>query len=315
MENSDTSDFRYDDRVVVITGAGGGIGRAYALAFAEQGAKVVANDLGVGVEGAKKDENSRAADNVVMEIKESGGEAVANYSAVESGDEIIEQAMDSYGHVDVLINNAGIVFPVPFSDMTFEQWGQMLDVHLNGSFKCSKAAWPYMQAREYGRIIMTASPVMYGAEYLAHYSSAKAAMPGLANSIAAEGARFNIHCNTIVPTAMSRMIENGLPEADLSKLSIDPVDIAQLALWLCHENSSESGGIYEVGGGFIARMRYAHSKGVKFENAGFSAHDIVERKSDINNFDAPFFPADSAEMTSRTGLNSTDLSVFGEKPQ
>ncbi len=312
MNDPKNNSFRYDDRVVVVTGAGGGIGRAHALAFACQGAKVVVNDLGVSIEGGELDDNSRSADRIVAEIKKSGGEAIANYSAVESGHEIVEQAMDSYGRIDVLINNAGIVFPAPFSDMTFEQWRKMLGVHLDGSFNCAKAAWPHMQVNRYGRIIMTASPVMYGAEYLAHYSAAKAAMPGLANSLAAEGAPFNINSNTIVPTAMSRMISQGLPTTDLSKLSIDPGDIAQLAMWLCHEDSNESGGIYEVGGGFIAKMRYAHSKGVKLKAGAFSAQDIEDKKDDIDNFEAPFYPEDSAEMTRRTGLDLENLAAFGE---
>ena len=312
MDNSGKDGFRYDDRVVVVTGAGGGIGRAHALAFAQQGAKVVVNDLGVDVEGNQQVDSNNAADDVVQEIKRAGGEAVASYSSVESGHEIIEQALDEFGQVDVLVNNAGIVFPAAFSEMTFEQWRKMLSVHLDGTFVCTKAAWPYMQANKYGRIIMTASPAMYGAEYLAHYSAAKAAMPGLANSLAQEGAPFNIHCNAIAPTGLSRMIAAGQPSEDLSKLSIDPADIAQLAIWLCHENTEESGSLYEVGGGFVAKFRYAHSKGAKFEPGAFTAKNIEERKHDIDNFDEPYYPADSAEMARRTGLDLAVVRAFGE---
>ena len=311
MTGSNESGFRYDDRVVVITGAGGGIGRAHALAFARQGAKVVVNDLGVSVDG-EQDGASNNADRVVSEIEEIGGEATASYSSVESGQEIIEQALDTFGQIDVLINNAGITFPVAFEDMTFEQWRRIHRIHLDGSFTCSKAAWPHMKARQYGRIVMTASPAMYGAEYLAHYSTAKAAMPGLANSLALEGAAFNIHCNAIAPTALSRMVSSALPQQDMSVFSIDPMDVAQLAVWLCHEGTNESGSLFEVGGGFVAKFRYAHSKGVKFESGAFTAQDLADHKQEIDDFDVPFFPAGSAEMSKRVGLDLDGVAVFDE---
>lgn len=312
MSRSNNDRFRYDNRVVVVTGAGGGIGRAHAQAFAQQGASVVVNDLGVDVAGEGSGDSRSAADEVVATIINQGGEAVANYSPVESGDEIVKQVLDSYGRIDVLVNNAGIVFPAPFSEMTYAQWRKLLDTHLDGTFVCTRAAWPHMQANNYGRIIMTASPVLYGADYLAHYAAAKAAMPGLANSLASEGAPFNIHCNVIAPTAMSRMISTGLPSEDLSKLSIDPMDVAQLAVWLCHENTNETGSLYEVGGGFVAKLRYAHSKGAKFESGAFTAQDIEQNQQDINNFDAPFFPAGSAAMSRRTGLDFEEPTAFGE---
>lgn len=308
--SSGKKEYCYDRRVVIITGAGGGIGRAHALAFAQQGASVVVNDLGVSVEGQQIADN--AADQVVSAIKAQGGDAVANYSSVVAGHEIIEQAMDEYGRVDVLVNNAGIVFPSAFAEMTVEQWRKVLGVHLDGTFACCKAAWAHMQASKYGRIIMTASPVMYGAEYLAHYAAAKAAMPGLANSLAREGAEFNIHCNAIAPVAMSRMVSAGLPSEEMSKLSIDPSDVAQLAVWLCHESTQETGSLFEVGGGFVAKFRYAHSQGVKFESGKLSALDIEENLTLINDFNAPFFPADATEMSARMGLNPGDQSVFGE---
>ena len=134
MSATKNSTFRYDDRVVVITGAGGAIGSAYALEFARRGAKVVVNDFGTSSLGEKETEGTSPADKVVAEIKSHGGEAIANYSSVESGQEIIEQALDSYGQIDVLINNAGISFPVEFSDISLEQWHTMLRVHVDGSF-------------------------------------------------------------------------------------------------------------------------------------------------------------------------------------
>lgn len=313
LDKSEEKGFRYDERVVVVTGAGGGIGRAHALAFSRLGARVVVNDLGVSIEGDKQLDSANLADQVVAEIEALGGEAVANHSSVTSGHEIIEQAMDSFGRIDVLINNAAVSFPLAFSEMDLEMWHKMLSVHLDGPFICSKAAWPHMQANQFGRIIMTASPVMYGMENQAHYAAAKAAMPGLANTLAQEGAPFNIHCNTIAPVALSRIVAQAFPPEYLSTLSIDPGDVAQLAVWLCHETTQVSGSLYEVGGGFISKFRYAHGKGAKFESGSFTAKDIEENLQAIEDFTEPFFPANTAEIGGRMGLGSTNVRPFDQE--
>lgn len=312
MSLSTNDQLRFDGQVAVITGAGGAIGRSHALAFARRGARVVVNDFGTSLEGVQEADFVSSADKVVAEIKGLGAEAVANYASVECGDEIIEQAMDNYGRVDVLINNAGIVFPMPFAEMTYEQWRKIQSVHVDGAFTCTRAAWKHMQAQHFGRIVMTASPVIYGGEMLAHYAAAKSAMRGLAGSLAIEGGPANIHCNVIVPTAASRMVTQALPEEFVAKLAIDPDNIAQLAVWLCHKDNPENGSMYEVGGGFVGKIRYAHSKGARIGTQEFSAETIEANKSDIENFDQPCFPSDSVEVTARAGLDVSSLSPYAE---
>ena len=304
MGHSEENEFRYDERVVVVTGAGGGIGRAHALAFAQQGARVVVNDLGVSIEGEPQADVTNSADQVVAEIREQGGEAVANYSSVTSGHEIIEQALDSFGRIDVLINNAAISFQVPFVEMTLELWRKMMSVHLDGTFVCTRAAWPHMQANKYGRIILTSSPTIHGLANVAHYVAAKSAMPGLANALAVEGAPFDIHCNSIAPVALSRIVTAAYPPEFLSQLSIDPGDVAQLAVWLCHESNEASGSIYEVGGGFVAKFRYAHARGASFESGVLTAKNIEENRHAIEDLDEPFLPASAIEVGMRLGMGA-----------
>ena len=312
MSASNNNSFMFDDRVAVITGAGRGIGRAHALAFARRGAKVVVNDFGTSVEGEQQAGFSSAADKVVAEIRELGGEAVANYASVEAGHEIIEQALEDYGQVDVLVNNAGIMTAIPFAEMTFEQWRKMHGVHVDGAFACTRAAWKHMQASNYGRIILTASPAMYGSAMLAHYAAAKSAMVGFAGSLAQEGASCNILCNAIVPTAASRMVTGALPDEFVAQLNIDPDNIAQLAVWLCHEASQESGYVYEVGGGFVGKIRYAHSKGANIGAENFSAELIAANMRDVDDFSHPVLPENSMEATARAGLDLGGINPLAE---
>lgn len=174
----------FKDRVVVITGAGGGLGKVYALAYASRGAKVVVNDLGGTLGGSGH--NSKAADLVVDEIKKAGGIAVANYDSVnENGEKIIETAIKEFGRVDVLINNAGILRDVSFAKMTEREFASVVDVHLTGGYKLSRAAWPYMRSQKFGRIINTASPAgLFGNFGQANYSAAKMGLVGLAETLA-----------------------------------------------------------------------------------------------------------------------------------
>uniref|UniRef100_A0A669E0T8 Hydroxysteroid (17-beta) dehydrogenase 4 n=1 Tax=Oreochromis niloticus TaxID=8128 RepID=A0A669E0T8_ORENI len=210
----------FEGRVVLVTGAGGGLGREYALAFAERGASVIVNDLGADTKGGGK--SSAAADKVVEEIRAKGGKAVANYDSVEDGEKLIQTALDAFGRIDLIQR-----------------------VHLRGSFLVTRAAWNHMKNQKFGRIIMTASAAgIYGNFGQANYSAAKLGLLGLANTLAIEGRKYNIHCNTIAPVAGSRLTETVMPP-DLVA-SLKPEYVAPLVLWLCHEQCQENGGLFEV---------------------------------------------------------------------
>ena len=177
---------RFDDQVVVVTGAGNGLGRSHALMFASRGAKVVVNDLGGSRDGAGGGQT--AADRVVQEIVEMGGTAVANYDSVEFGEKIIKTAIDTYGRVDVVVNNAGILRDKSFPKMTDEDWQLVFLVHMLGAYRVTHAAWPYFREQKYGRVIMTSSAAgIYGNFGQANYSAAKLGLVGFANTLAVEG--------------------------------------------------------------------------------------------------------------------------------
>uniref|UniRef100_A0A669BQQ5 Hydroxysteroid (17-beta) dehydrogenase 4 n=1 Tax=Oreochromis niloticus TaxID=8128 RepID=A0A669BQQ5_ORENI len=219
----------FEGRVVLVTGAGGGLGREYALAFAERGASVIVNDLGADTKGGGK--SSAAADKVVEEIRAKGGKAVANYDSVEDGEKLIQTALDAFGRIGVYKPSMEILRP--------------LVVHLRGSFLVTRAAWNHMKNQKFGRIIMTASAAgIYGNFGQANYSAAKLGLLGLANTLAIEGRKYNIHCNTIAPVAGSRLTETVMPP-DLVA-SLKPEYVAPLVLWLCHEQCQENGGLFEV---------------------------------------------------------------------
>ena len=206
-----TKELRFDGKVAIVTGAGGGLGRSHALLLASRGAKVVVNDLGGSFTGEGK--SASAADKVVAEIKEKGGEAVANYNSVEDGDQIVKTAIDTWGRIDILINNAGILRDVSFQKMTQADWDLVYKVHVLGTFKVTHAAWNYMRDQGYGRIINTSSAAgIYGNFGQANYSMAKLGIHGFTQTLAAEGRKRNIIVNTIAPIAGSRMTETVLPQ-------------------------------------------------------------------------------------------------------
>lgn len=245
---------RFDDRVAIVTGAGAGLGRVYALELAKRGAKVVVNDLGGARDGAGKGSKG-PADKVVDEIKALGGRAVANYDSVataEGGKSIVKTALDAFGTVDVVINNAGILRDKSFLKMEPDNWQTVLDVHLNGAYYVTRPAMTVMKEKGYGRILMTTSAAgLYGNFGQTNYTAAKMGLVGLMNTLKLEGQKYNIKVNTIAPVAASRLTEDILPPDFIDKLK--PELVAPMALYLVSEQCPVSGNIYNAGLGCYNR--------------------------------------------------------------
>ena len=283
-----SGELRFDEKVVIITGAGNGLGRAHAHLFASRGAKVVVNDLGGSATGEGAE--SAAADEVVEEIRAAGGEAVANHDSVEFGDRIVQTALDTWGRVDVVINNAGILRDRSFQKMSDEDWRIVHKVHVLGAFRVAHAAWPHLREQRYGRILNTASAAgVYGNFGQANYAAAKLALVGFSNTLAVEGAKRNIHTNTIAPLAASRLTEGIVPDAMFDALG--PELVSPLVLWLCHEDCEENGGLFEVGGGFFAKLRWERAGGRIFRlGRSITAESVRESWGDITDFSTPTHP-------------------------
>ncbi len=257
-------DVRYDGRVAIVTGAGAGLGRVYALDLAARGAKVVVNDLG-GPRDGSGEGTLAPADKVVEEIKAAGGEAVPNYdnvATVEGGENITKTALDAYGKVDILINNAGILRDKSFIKMEPENWDAVLNVHLRGAYCVTRPAFKVMKENAYGRIIMTTSASgLYGNFGQTNYSSAKAGLVGLMNSLKAEGAKYNINVNTIAPVAASRLTEDILPPEAFDKLK--PEYVSPMTLYLVSEECKETGSIYNAAMGVFNKAAILTGPGAK----------------------------------------------------
>merc|ERR1712216_1120234 len=281
------AELSFKDKVVLITGAGGGLGRAHALFFAARGASVVVNDLGGSTKGDSKG-SSNAADKVVAEIKAMGSNAVANYDSVEHGEAIVKTALDAFGRVDIVINNAGILRDVSFSKMTDRDWDLIFLVHVRGAYSVTKAAWEVMRKQKFGRIVMTTSAAgLYGNFGQANYSAAKIALVGFASTLAKEGASKNVHCNCIAPIAGSRMTETVLPKELVDALK--PEYVSPLVAWLCHEDCEENGSTFEVGAGWISKVQMQRSEGKMFDlSPPFTCEDVRDGWDEVCDFDKDF---------------------------
>ena len=266
------SEVRFDGRVAIVTGAGGGLGRSHALLLASRGAKVVVNDLG-GARDGTGGGSANMADQVVDEIKAAGGEAVANYDGVDTaagGENIVKTAVDAFGKIDIVIANAGILRDRAFHNIEEEDWDKIFAVHVKGSFNVIQPAFRLMRQQSYGRIIVTTSNAgLYGNFGQANYSSAKTALLGLASTLELEGAKYNIKANVIAPVAASRLTEDVMPPAVLEKLK--PEFVSPMVAYLCSEECEVSGNILTAGGGYVGRAAIVESKGAVLPDISIEA--------------------------------------------
>lgn len=282
------SEPRFDHRVAVITGAGRGLGRAYALLLGSKGAKVIVNDPGGSLSGQGDD--AGPAEEVAREIRAAGGEAVsctASVATPEGGSAIIQAALDHYGRIDILIHNAGIVRAASLLEMTQQDFDAVLDVHLKGAFHVVRTAFPHMCKAGYGRVVLTSSiGGLYGNHGVANYGVAKAGMIGLSNVVALEGAARDVKCNLIVPGAVTRMAEG----IDISAYPpMSPELVAPVVGWLAHESCNISGEMLVSIAGRIARAFIGESPGVYRDS--WSIQQVGEQMDAIRNVDAPLiFP-------------------------
>jgi len=291
------TNLRFDEQVAVITGAGGGLGKQYALLLASRGARIVVNDTGASVTGDGAD--SKAADVTAAEIRDLGGEAVADGHSVttpDGGQAIIDAALDAWGRVDIVINNAGIVRDAPFEEMTADRLEPLLDVHLRGAFYVTRPAWKAMRKQGYGRILNTCSAAgILGATGMSNYGSAKTGLIGLTRVLAAEAGSENIKINAIAPIAYTRMLAHsvdgaGQPDdpsaqAVLDELvgqylqKLDPALVAPVAAFLTHRDCPVSGEIYTVGAGHVSRFFIGRTKG--FYSPTLSIEDVRDNLDTI----------------------------------
>jgi NAD(P)-dependent dehydrogenase (short-subunit alcohol dehydrogenase family) len=317
-----TNDLRFDERVAVITGAGGGLGKQYALLLASRGARIVVNDTGGSVTGDGS--NVEAAKVAAEEIRQRGGEAVADSHSVtspEGGLAIIDTALRTWGRVDIVINNAGIVRDAPFQDMTPDRLEPLVDVHLKGAFYVTRPAWKVMREQRYGRILNTCSAAgILGAEGMSNYGAAKTGLIGFTRVLAAEGADQNIKVNAIAPIAYTRMlahsvdgatgrqavdgaghqaVENDASARVLDDLvdqylqKLDPALVAPVVAFLTHQDCPVSGEIYTVGAGHVARFFIGRTKG--FYSPALSIEDVRDHLQEIRDeagYTVPAGPAD-----------------------
>ncbi|WP_228534301.1 SDR family NAD(P)-dependent oxidoreductase [Nocardia sp. BSTN01] len=276
------SELRFDDRVAVVTGAGRGLGRAYALLLAERGARVVVDDPGGSMRG--EDPDAGVAAEVVAEIAAAGGTAVACTASVatpEGGRAIVDTALDRFGRLDILIHNAGTVRYGSLTELSYEDFEAVLDVHLRGAFHTVRAAFPVMNEAGYGRVVLTSSiGGLYGNRSVANYAVSKAGMIGLSNVVALEGAEAGVRCNIIVPSAVTRMAD-GIDTSAYPDMR--PELVAPAVAYLAHESCSLTGELLVAIAGRVARAYIAETPGVY--QPSWTVDEVAARIDDIRNTD------------------------------
>jgi len=316
------TDLGFDGRVAVVTGAGGGLGREYALLLASRGARVVVNDTGGSTAGEGTDEGP--AENVAREIRDLGGEAMADTHSVatpEGGKAVVHTALDAYGTVDIVVNNAGILRDAPFHDMTAELLDPVLDVHLKGAFFVTRPAWNAMREQGYGRVVNTTSAAgVLGTANKSNYGAAKTGLIGLTRVLAAEGAAYGIKVNAVAPIALTRMLTQSMtrtgaqgkaPEREPDHAersmtvermrsfvdSLDPALVAPVVAYLAHEDCPVSGEMYTVGAGHVARFFVGRTDG--YFNPALSMEDVRDHFEEIRDEEGYTVPKDPGEETGR----------------
>jgi NAD(P)-dependent dehydrogenase (short-subunit alcohol dehydrogenase family) len=281
------ADLGFDGKVAIITGAGGGLGREHALLLASRGAQIVVNDLGGSVSG--EGGSTGPAQTTAKEIEDLGGVAVPdnnNVATAEGGEAIVKTAVDAFGRVDIVINNAGILRDKTFQNMTPDLLYPVLDVHLKGAFHVTRPAWVKMREQNYGRVLNTASSAgILGNFGQSNYGAAKMGLVGFTRVLAAEGAKYNIKANAIAPVARTRMTEDLLgPMVD----KLDPALISPVAAWLVHEDCPVTGEIYSVAGGRVARFFIGLTQG--YYNPKLTLEDVRDHFDEIRNEEGYIVP-------------------------
>ncbi len=268
------STVEFKDRVAIVTGAGGGLGRSHALELARRGVKIVVNDLGGSVDGSGGSQTM--AEQVVAEIEAAGGEAIANGANVTKPDEVqamVDEAIAKWGHVDILVNNAGILRDKSFSKMTMDDFRLVLEVHLMGSVICTKAVWGHMKERKFGRIVMTTSSSgNYGNFGQTNYGAAKTGVIGLMNTLCLEGAKYDIRVNALSPTAATRMTEGLMPEDALALLTVESVTAGLIPL-VCEDAPNRL--IMCAGAGGYAATKIYETQGIHLKPDEQTAENVM----------------------------------------
>jgi NAD(P)-dependent dehydrogenase (short-subunit alcohol dehydrogenase family) len=283
----------FENRVAIVTGAGGGLGRAYALALAARGAKVVVNDLGGARDGTGG--SATMAQQVVAEIEAAGGTAIANGASVTDQAQVeamVAEAKERWGRVDILINNAGVLRDKTFAKMSIEDFRFVLDVHLMGSAICTKAVWDLMREQAYGRIVMTTSSTgLYGNFGQANYGAAKLGLVGLANTLALEGAKYNVRVNSVAPVAATRMTEDLMPPEMLARLQ--PETVVPAVLFMCSDDAPNKA-IFNAGGGGFERSYITLTRGIHLHGDEMTPEAVAARWEEIGSREGEIVPENGA---------------------